>query len=393
MACAALFVSAACSNTNNGGTDGGASEAAPPIEGGTGDAGDGGSSNPLGFSPSNFDPGQIDWTGLGDVDCTNTGGITSEQTPLLSCGGDQTKTKFTVVTQPNNIKVGIWVARSWRIEPNVVVSVDTIHGGSFPLILVATDTIDILGGLSATASGSHASAGGYAGDPNNNAGGGPGAGAITAQMNYPAAGGGSYCGVGGNGVFLDSMSVSATAAGGKTYGTPQNVPLVGGSSAGGGFLFAGAGGGAIQLVAGKSISIEAGGYVNVGGGGGGAGGGGGSGGALLLESPTVTVAGALAANGGGGASCGTGPDGTDGLNSNMPAAGGMTTSGCVGGNGSAAATMNGANAQATMMSTEGGGGGGAGRIRINTKSGSATLTGGVVSPDPSTSCTTQGKLN
>jgi hypothetical protein len=38
-----------------------------------------------------------------------------------------------------------------------------------------------------------------------------------------------------------------------------------------------------------------------------------------------------------------------------------------------------------------GGGGGAGRIRINTASGSATITG-IVSPDPTTSCVSQGKI-
>jgi hypothetical protein len=47
----------------------------------------------------------------------------------------------------------------------------------------------------------------------------------------------------------------------------------------------------------------------------------------------------------------------------------------------------------------GGGGGwsgvgaGAGRIRINTTSGNATLTGGTVSPDTTTPCTTQGILH
>jgi hypothetical protein len=45
------------------------------------------------------------------------------------------------------------------------------------------------------------------------------------------------------------------------------------------------------------------------------------------------------------------------------------------------------------MVGEGGGGGGAGWIRINTTSGSATLTGGTVSPSAGTSCMSQGTLN
>jgi hypothetical protein len=391
-----LLLFSACSSTNNGTPDGGASADSGAPDGAAADGGsDAASSGALGFTPSNFDPTLLDLTGLGDVDCTAPGGgITTSQNPLLTCG-DQSKAKFTILMQPNNLMVGVWVARSWRIEPNAVLGVSGINQGApFPLILVATQTIDILGGLSATASTNNTVAGGFTGSPNSNAGGGPGAGSVTPQANYPAGGGGSYCGVGGNGVILDNMGASTTAAGGTSYGTPEIVPLVGGSTGGGGGLFSGAGGGAIQLVAGTSISIEASGSVNVGGGGGGAGGGGGSGGSLLLEAPTVTVAGAIAANGGGGASCGTGPSGGNGLASNQPAPGGATTNGgCVGGNGGAGATMNGTAAQPTMTSNEGGGGGGAGRIRINTKSGSATLTGGTVSPGATTTCMTQGMLH
>jgi hypothetical protein len=45
-----------------------------------------------------------------------------------------------------------------------------------------------------------------------------------------------------------------------------------------------------------------------------------------------------------------------------------------------------------QLMVAGGGGGGAGRIRINTQSGSATLTGATLSPDSTTSCVTQGKV-
>ena len=64
--------------------------------------------------------------------------------------------KYTVITQPNQIKVGVYVARSWRIEPNASITVCN----SFPLILVATDKIDILGSLTAAALGGGAVVGG-----------------------------------------------------------------------------------------------------------------------------------------------------------------------------------------------------------------------------------------
>lgn len=387
LASMSVFLVAACSSTNGGTSDGGSPD------GGTSDGGppDGGSSGVLGFTPSNFDPGQLDLTGLGDVDCTAPGGgITTETPPLLSCG-DQSKAKFTVITQPNNIKVGVWAARSWRIEPNAVLSIDTLHGGSFPLILLATDSIEILGGLDASGHTDHAAAGGYSGTPNTQAGSGPGAGGASGTDN--AGGGGSYCGTGGTGAAVNTGTI---AMGGAAYGTPAIVPLVGGSAGGGGDLSSGAGGGAVQLVAANSVTIEAGGYVNVGGGGGGAGagGGGGSGGSLLIEAATVKVAGTLAANGGGGGSCGTGNPGADGLASNQPAAGG-TNGTQWGGNGSAGATTSGSPGTSTNMipTCRGGGGGGAGRIRINTKSGSAALTGGTLSPDPTSACTTQGQLH
>jgi hypothetical protein len=64
-----------------------------------------------------------------------------------------------------------------------------------------------------------------------------------------------------------------------------------------------------------------------------------------------------------------------------------------GGAGSAGSTINGsAGSGGASNGQNGGGGGGAGRIRINTSSGSATITG-IVSPSMSTSCATQGTLN
>ena len=63
-----------------------------------------------------------------------------------------------------------------------------------------------------------------------------------------------------------------------------------------------------------------------------------------------------------------------------------------GGSGSAAASVNGMAGAFTAGNAAGGGGGGAGRIRINTSSGQATLSG-TLSPAASTACATQGAVH
>lgn len=384
----ALLV-AACGSNGSTTSDGGASEG-----GGTGDGGgDGASSGALGFTPSNFDPGTLDLTNLPDIDVTQGCSPIGSDGGGFNCGGSGGPAKYTLITQANQIKVGIHVAHSWRIEPNAILQVS----GPYPIILVATDKIEILGGLAATGNVQFPGAGGYR-DPNmgDMPGGGPGGGGAGMGMGFmgTGAGGGSYCGIGGSG----AVNAGSAAMGGMVYGTPEIVPLVGGSSGGEGFGDGGGGGGAIQLVAANSVTVDAMGYVTAGGGGGNGGGqagGGGSGGAILIESQNVTIAGALAVNGGGG---GQGTNslagGKNALPSNMPAAGGTDmTNLSQGGNGSAGATVNGANGNTSPMQGEGGGGGGAGRIRINTKSGMATLTGATLSPDATTACTTQGMLH
>jgi hypothetical protein len=65
----------------------------------------------------------------------------------------------------------------------------------------------------------------------------------------------------------------------------------------------------------------------------------------------------------------------------------------MGGTGSAGATINGGAAPAAGgTGVAGGGGGGAGRIRLNSMSGQADLTGGTFSPATTTACVTQGTL-
>jgi uncharacterized membrane protein len=63
-----------------------------------------------------------------------------------------------------------------------------------------------------------------------------------------------------------------------------------------------------------------------------------------------------------------------------------------GGDGSAGATILGTGGAFTAGNAAGAGGGGAGRIRINTKSDTATLSG-TISPATSTACATQGTVH
>jgi hypothetical protein len=359
-------------------------------DGGPG-SGDGGSLG-LGFTPSNVNPTGIDLSKLGDVDITQSGCHIDTGSASLDCD-DVTKTAFVTITQSNQIQVGVYVARSWRIEPNATLAVT----GSFPLALIATDQINVLGAFSAAATAGDTSGGGFTSPMNaNTQGTGPGGGG--AGTSATAAGGGSYCGTGGSGATENG---STPASGGSPYGAPTNIPLEGGSSGGSGAEAAtGAGGGAIELVAKNSISILAGGSIDVGGGGGNFGGtsgqeasAGGSGGAILLEAPSVTVAGVLAANGGGGGQGAGGNSGSDATANNQPATGGNdSTRGSFGGNGSAGTTIGGAPGNDTAGSSAGAGGGGAGRIRINTADGDAGLQG-VLSPAASTPCVTVGRLS
>lgn len=101
----------------------------------------------------------------------------------------------------------------------------------------------------------------------------------------------------------------------------------------------------------------------------------------------MNVLGRLAANGGGGALFNGGAPGQTGLPSSSAAQG----SGATAGTGSGMGSIDGANGSMTPRdsNSSGGGGGGAGRIRINTTSGHATITG-VISPALTTPCATEG---
>jgi hypothetical protein len=192
----------------------------------------------------------------------------------------------------------------------------------------------------------------------------------------PQASCGSGCqpgyGGGGNGAVGGAGGDLGTADGGAGGSAVVSFePLVGGCDGGGDIP--GGGGGAIQLVSGVSVVLNA--IIDVSGGGGFESAGGGAGGTAIVEAPSVTVTatGGIAANGGGGGG-GCTASGANGPTGSSPAAGGTcsdaTLDGGDGGAGSAAAMKGGNGASGdSSTSTYGGGGGAVGRARIATADG------------------------
>jgi hypothetical protein len=384
-----VFV-AACSSSSGSGTG-------PATDSGTGtttpEASETTTPLGLGFYPSNIScaltttalesalDGGVDVSTLGDVDISDNIGIPSDSdftSDLVTLEGVQGNVVYTTIQQSNGVKIGIYIAKSWTVEAGITVSLT----GAYPVAFVALTNITVYGDIVATGGDLSKAPGAY----NDNSstddtqGQGPGGGAA-GVADTSGAGGGSYCGTGGTG----GGSTATTPA----YGTPAIIPLVGGSAGGNADESGGQGGGALQLVAGVGITVGAGGAVTAGGDGavdGSAGGG--SGGAILLAAPMASVAGTLAANGGGGAASGDGNSGADALATTMPATGGSGTP--AGGNGSAGTTITGSPGGASGGGF-GGGGGGAGFIRINTTSGTATVSA-PQSPDVTTACVSQGKV-
>ncbi len=352
----------------------------------------------LGFQPSNIDLKGIDLSNVGDQDvageCAVTTGSAAEQ-----CFDDAHIARVDLA-QANGSMVEVIVVKSLRIEP----SGHLLVRGGLPLVIVSLGDITILGSIEAHAEGDTAYAGGLVQIMPTSIGSGQGGGTAGTASGAGglSAGGASYCGVGGKGA-AETGAPTAPLAAPAAYGTTDLRPLIGGSSGGSGSNpNAGAGGGAVQLVANGIFTLSAGGYINVSGGGGGKGGvvgqnacGGGSGGSVLIEATTVTIAGIIAANGGAGGGAGetlgvSATNGLDGTPDNKPAAGGVGDS--AGGVGSAGASTVGAAGADVAGSPASGGGGAAGRIRINSMSGAGTVSTGATSPDATTPCVTQGKL-
>jgi hypothetical protein len=378
-----------------GGTkDGGLTEGGPKTEGGGDSTGTGPT---LGFTPSNVGTPQaqgVDTSHLPDVDIATTN--CTVDTNMFSCAFMPAVPTKSITQDTNGVTITVFYVHSFKVESSAVLAVTA----STPIAIVSLTTIDIEGQIlvdGATGGGGGASSNTNGNGGPSNTGGGQGG---TSGSN--AGGGGSYCGVGSAGAAMGGTA----PAGGISWGTATLVPFAAGASGGGpqeelSCPTSGQGGGAIQLDAATSITIGAAASINAGGAGGsyvyggglsGNGAGGGSGGAILLEAPTVSVTGILAANGGGG---GAGmANGTNATANVTPAPGGSSI-GAKGGSGSGGTTINGGpattgNATGGDTNAEGGGGGGAGRIRINTKSGAATISG-TLSPSTGT-CTSQGTL-
>jgi hypothetical protein len=288
--------------------------------------------------------------------------------------------------------VGVFRATKITISGNVQVK------GKNALALVSTSdvtvsgTIDVQGACSGTVPGP----GGGAGGARNQDGSGSGAGgqAISASSSscFGAGGGGNggNGGRGGNRIITDN--------GGKHFGEPEMLILVGGGGGGGGNKgngVGGGGGGAVQIIANGQITIATGGGIKAGGcggkGSGECGGGGGAGGTILLEAPVILFDGSkLAVNGGGGAG-GNGDDGDAAWFSSQVAGGGGGSSdsgdGGDGGHGHDQ-TANGS-AGGDSLKYGGGGGGGVGLMRFNTLLGNIVQMGSnVFSPPVSTGTTT-----
>lgn len=388
--------------TAEGGAAGDGGRAA---EGGeTGEAGDGGAGGgtasvnaaAVGFVPSNL-PEDLDTQVEEDMiingeTCASRAEIDTDKGEIrcYSPGlvGRRPYFAFSVVEQSDGSEVAVFAGKN--IVADAQVRIEVI--GQRPLVLLSPGNVDLRGPIQAIHDSiyeAEGNAGGFsspiaaATKGNGPGGGGPGG-------TGSGAGGGSYCGKGGLG---GGTPAGAVGASGVVYGTPEVVPLYGGSSGGSGITKdAGAGGGAIQVVAGGTLTVSATGSIHVGGAGGNWGASGaGSGGSILLEGNEVNVAGFLAANGGGGG--GQGASGAVGANAspdqNLAPGGPGTTTGTdtgKGGDGSALDNADGG----PGGTTGGGGGGGAGRIRINSASGSADISG-TLSPSFATDCATEGE--
>ncbi len=342
-----------------------------------------GNAGGLGFSPSNLGDAlsSIDFSMLPDVDikATDQLGLTPASYGVMQI----------MVTEAGGTTINVYIANSWKIEPTGLLNI-VDHA---PVVIVSATTIDVLGRIDATSSSNDTAVGG--GFTSTGGLGGPGGGGSGMASDYPAtdnsigAGGGSFCGAGGAG----GSAAGTQGAPGPTYGLPTLIPLQGGSAGGALPGLGGSGGGAIQLVAATSVTVGPAGIVSAGGGGGyGGGAAGGAGGGILIEAPTVTLAGTLAANGGGGGDGDSTGFGVDATPNATPAAGTSDAASGAGGDGSAGATITGAAGVAGGSDApSGGGGGGAGYIRINTQSGTATLSG-TLSPSAASACVTQGTL-
>lgn len=362
------------------------------------------------FAPSNVSSlSSHDLSLLSDAQITGDCDVDTDNASALAFGCGNAVPVVWNETQSDGSVLTVFAFQSLSIAQTAHVRVTGSHGAVF----LAFGDMNIEGALLANARGDKPGPGGFSADTLFSKGGGPGAGPAgvdngggpapgTGYVAGIAAGGASFCGVGGTGSQEGDTAGALTVmpgAAAPAYGTPMLVPLVAGSSGGvGGLGPGGSGGGAIELVAGGTLTLGALAVVNASGGGGNHSGatndheeasGAGSGGAILVEATAAIIQGTLAANGGGGG--GKDADGQDGSADANAALGGTDNAAAEGGSGSSASNVAGGAGTKAADSSAGGGGGGAGRIRINTASGAANVSG-VVSPALTTSCASQGTI-
>lgn len=306
--------------------------------------------------------------------CFNSGADVPSAPKILS--GDISTDDVQLCDQHNHQSADYCVVtgRGISIADNVIVRAY----GSKPLVLLSTETVDVLGTLDASSvsqpTAAHAN--------------GPGVSAIAecadatiAADNSSGGFGGSFGGKGGNG----QLDTGALPTAGPAIGFPTKLragcPGGSGSTttsatvAGTG----GSGGGAVAIIA-TTITLS--GTINASGAGGLAGpaakaggGGGGSGGMIFLDAPVIGVSAlgcSLYANGGGGgqggasnsggSGGGAGQNGGESRGPLVPGQGGnnVATVGGTGGNGAGGAKLNGSSASSDPVPANAGGGGGGG---------------------------------
>ncbi len=271
-----------------------------------------------------------------------------------------------------------------------ITSATLVHGDR-PLVLVATETLQ----LAATLKVNSTRVGGYRT--------GPGANAMSCMPGHGVTGG--IAGGGGAGGTFGGNGGGGGAGDGAAGGPVTTVPVVrelrGGCPGGDGGNFGmgsgGAGGGAVYLIAGTQLvintgTIDASGMAGRGGAEAGDGaGGGGSGGMIVLDAPMITLTGATliahGAGGGGGSSDASG--GSNGgevnfSNTQYPSVGGAGDlgNGGNGGNGGGGSTVSTPGGTMGFPGTGGGsgGGGGGGGHGVIYVFGIETVTSSVISP-------------
>jgi hypothetical protein len=329
----------------------------------------------LGFTPSNVALDAAMFDGVGDVvmDYDRTCVIGAVATGRLNCGTDADAYNVFEMQDRAGNDVVVVTMNSLTIATGTTVEV----GEDVPLVLVALDRMEIAGDVTVQ----YGKAGGAPGHGSATDGDGAGGGLPSAASPQNGTGG-THCGRGG--------ATGDGVAAPDPYGNLYIVPLTGGSAGGG--RFAGAGGGALQLVAGRQLVVDGAisapgqGQDNVDAGAG-------AGGSLLLESQSVVIRGTLAANGGGGASENK-RDGEDGQPGSIAAVGGVADGYASGGAGSAGTVLDAEAGEAPTRATLGGGsgGGGAGRIRINVLDDQFEAPNGVFSPALDTFCAVTGAV-